>query len=52
MGNIRDNVQFKCEGRELKILKKFEKFEFVRICLGVDDACAYRYRYRIINRCV
>ena len=50
MENIEDNVQFKCGGRELKILKKFEKFELVRICFGVDDAFAYRFRS--INWCV
>ena len=48
MGNIGDNVHFKCGGREFKILNigKFEIF----VCLGVDDAFAYRFR--IINRCV
>ena len=47
MGNIGDNVHFKCGGREFKILNigKFEIF----VCLGVDDACAYRFRS--INKC-
>ena len=48
IGNIGDNVHFKCGGRELKILK-IEKFE-IFLCLGVDDTFAYRFRSR--NKCV
>ena len=42
MGNIGDNVYFKCGGRELEFWKmgKFEKK--IMVYLGLDDACAYR----------
>ena len=46
MENIGDNVHFKCGGRKFKILKNLKLF----VCLGVDDAFAYRFRS--INRCV